>query len=87
MYKYVRCKYISISGYSSDEKTGEYLHRNNDVQTHFVAEKSANPAGDDDMLSPLTHMVPTSPGKSWNFTEILKKSWNFFEVKQSKRDF
>ena len=25
-------------------------------------------------------MVPTSPGKSWNFTEILGKFWNFSEI-------
>ena len=31
-----------------------------------------------------THMVPTSPGKSRNFAEILEKSGNFFVVKQSK---
>ena len=33
--------------------------------------------------------VMESPGKSWNFAEILKKSWKnpgiFFVIKQSKR--
>ena len=37
-----------------------------------MAEKSAKSAGDDDMLSPLTHMVRASPGNSWNLKRVLE---------------
>ena len=83
----VKCNLVRITYYNDDET--KKFTRNSIIIRLFLKSLSEY------FLEVLCHgshqswkllKFEKSPGKSWNFFEILEKSWNFFVVKQSKRD-